>query len=53
MVKLSLFSSESAKKKIKILGVFLVKKGSSGFKKIPKKGTNAYKDMFKKIKKII
>ena len=37
-------ASERAKKN-KNLGVFLVKKGSKGFEKIPKKGTKAYKDM--------
>ena len=30
------------------LGVFLVKKGSKGFEKIPKKGTKAYKSMLGK-----
>jgi len=32
----------------KNLGVFLVKKGSKGFDKIPKKGTKGYKEMLSK-----
>ena len=40
-------ASERAKKN-KNLGVFLVKKGSKGFEKIPKKGTKAYKAMLSK-----
>ena len=31
----------------KNLGVFLVKKGSEGFAKVPKKGTKAYKEILK------
>lgn len=39
-------ASERAKKN-KNLGVFLVKKGSKGFAKLPKKGTKDYKEMLK------
>ena len=40
-------ASERAKKNGN-LGPFLVKKGSTGFEKIPKKGTKAYKAMLSK-----